>query len=371
MGNVSAQMIREHPALAAFQQYIQENLHVTVRPEDILLSNSRPGDGVLELSYVQPDNGSTNPPNTYVGLVNASSTTGALRIRHGLLTGFRHGQAEYRWESWVPHNVVGACRTVQVLGGEEERQVQCAPEGSVPTPTDSSWLTPQEAWLGQWAVGNYTFVETVNFLRRWRGAKAWHAQSPTMSVLRNGRAWMTPVGSNELTLAQRLTGYGSVAGVGAITMLSGNQFSDLVGLHPDFHANERFAINAYGAYGAMSGVTSWLNRGRPAAARLSSPSLVSGLVSSALVDATLGRMYQEGSSERQALRMGAFFLPQLYRMAFGGRTLALAETRAATGISRWGGRAVAAGFYADMAYMAYDHIAHSNRETARSNLIYR
>src|ERR687891_92137 len=69
--------------------------------------------------------------------------------------------------------------------------------------------------------------------------------------------------------------------------------------------------------------------------------------------------------------MGAFFLPQFSRMAFGSRTLALAETRAATGISRWGGRAFAAGFYADMTYMAYDHIAHTNRETARSNLIYR
>ena len=50
MGNLNAQMIRENPALAAFQQYIQDNLHVTVQPEEILLSNQRPGDGVLELS---------------------------------------------------------------------------------------------------------------------------------------------------------------------------------------------------------------------------------------------------------------------------------------------------------------------------------
>ncbi|HEX5035013.1 MAG TPA: hypothetical protein VFW62_11065, partial [bacterium] len=369
MGNLTASMIREHPALAAFQQHIQDTLHVTVRPGDILLSNERPGDGVLELSYSQPNGNSA-----FVGILNASQSTGALRIRHGEFTGLRNGQDTYRWNNWESHNVANACNTVRALGGEEERQVQCNTEGGgsqAPVSTDTGFWTPQRTWLGYWTVGNYTFLETVNFVRRWRGATAWHAQSPTMSVLRNGRTWMTPVGSNELSLMERLRGYGAVSGVGAITMLSGEALSDHVGLHPDFHANERFAINAYGAYGAMSGVTSWLNRGRPASARLAAPSLAAGLVSSALVDATLGQMWQEGSAKRQALRNGAFLLPQLYRMAFGGRTLALAETRAAGGVSRWGGRAFAAGFYADMAYMAFDHIAHSNRDTARSNLIHR
>ncbi|HKY62046.1 MAG TPA: hypothetical protein VJR29_01375 [bacterium] len=367
MGNLTASMIREHPALAAFQQHIQDTLHVTVRPGDILLSNERPGDGVLELSYMQPNGNSA-----FVGILNASQSTGALRIRRGEFTGLRNGQDTYRWNNWENHNVASACNTVRTLGGEEERQVQCNTEGGgshAPVSTDTGFWTPQRTWLGNWALGNYTFIETVNFLRRWRGATAWHAQSPTMSVLRNGRAWMTPVGENRLTPWQRFGGYGTIGATGALTMFGSQHLADAAGLHPDFHANEHFAIGSFSSYGAMAGMTYLLNRRSGASFR--APSLAAGLISSALVDATLGQMWAEGSGERQALRSGAFFLPQLYRMAFGTRSLALTETRAMSGLGRWANRAFIAGALADGAYMVYDHAGHSNRETARSNLIHR
>lgn len=358
MGNLTAEMISQHPALAAFQQYIQDNTHRTPQAREIEFSNTRPNDGIIELFY------QSRGGDVFVAQIDASQQQ-ALRLRHGRMNG-----NAVNWSGPIEGRpTADACRTVQALGGNEERDFHCptTPAGDVPP----DLFRQRVSWLGQWSAGNLTAVELVNGVRRWRGATSWSAQSPTMSAIRNSRAWMTPVGNNELGLSQRLFGYGSVLGVGAVTMASSNYFSDMIGLHSDYHANERYALGAYSSYGAMSGMTWLLNRNRPAASRLTAPSLVSGLVSSALVDATLGQMWQEGSAERQAVRMGAFFLPQVYRMAFGNRSLALAETRAAGGVSRWGGRAVAAAFFADAAYMIYDHASHSNRETARSNMIYR
>lgn len=353
MTQLTAELIRQHPALAAFNEYIQEHLHRAPNPEEIVVSNTNPNDGILQLSYLSPNN------DVFVAQLDASRPTGALEVRHGRIRG--------RGTEWVEprpvaRNVAGACEAVHALGGEEESGYTCPAivnpdSGAVP-----SLFRQRATWLGQWGLANWAGAELIGL--------AWKRRSLTLGTLRSLPGWLTATGSNELSLGARARLWSPVLAAGAVTVLSAEHGANMMGLHSNYHSNERFALDVYSAYGAMSGVSRLINRRNPGAA-LRPSSLGAGLLTSALVDATLGQMYAEGSAERRALRVGGFFLPEVYRMAFGNRALAVAETKAATGFARWGGRAMAAGFYADGAHMIWNHLTRSNAETGRDNLIYR
>ncbi len=352
MTQLTAELIRQHPALAAFSEYIQEHLHRAPNPEEIVVSNTRPNDGILQLSYLSPNN------DVFVAQIDASRPTGALEVRHGRIRG--------RGTEWVEprpvaRNVAGACEAVHALGGEEESGYTC-PAGSNPGSAPQSLFAQRATWLGQWGLANWAGAELIGLAVKRR--------SLTLGTLRSLPGWLRPVGSNELSLGARARLWSPVLAAGAVTVLSAEHGANMMGLHSNYHNNERFALDVYSAYGAMSGVSRLINRRNPGAA-LRPASLGAGLLTSALVDATLGQMYAEGSAERRALRVGGFFLPEVYRMAFGNRALAVAETKAATGFARWGGRAMAAGFYADGAHMIWNHLTRSNAETGRDNLVYR
>jgi len=349
---LTAELIRQHPALAAFNEYIQEHLHRAPNPEEIVVSNEHPNDGIIRLSYLSASN------DVFVAQIDASRPTGALEVRRGRIRG--------RGTEWVEprpvsRNVAGACDAVHALGGEEESGYTC-PAGSNPGAPASSLFSQRATWLGQWGLANWVGAELIGL--------AWKRRSLTLGTLRSLPGWLRPVGSNELSLGARARLWSPVLAAGAVTVLSAEHTADMMGLHSNYHSNERFALDVYGAYGMMHGVSRLINRRNPGAA-LRPASLGAGLLTSALVDATLGQMYAEGSAERRALRVGGFFLPEVYRMAFGNRALAVAETRAATGFARWGGRAMAVGFYADGAHMIWNHLTRSNAETGRDNLIYR
>ncbi len=91
-----------------------------------------------------------------------------------------------------------------------------------------------------------------------------------------------------------------------------------------------------------------------------------GLMSSALVDRTIGRVFEEGSTARHVVRMGSFFLPDIYRIAVGNRGPALFGGRS----MRFATRAFAAGFIADMAFAGANRLYYGGEGSARMNMIY-
>ncbi len=91
-----------------------------------------------------------------------------------------------------------------------------------------------------------------------------------------------------------------------------------------------------------------------------------GLMASAIVDRTIGSQFAEGSTARNAIRFGSFFLPDVYRIAVGNRGPAIFETRG----MRWAGRAFAAGFIADMAFSGVNRWQHGSSGAATMNMVY-
>lgn len=91
-----------------------------------------------------------------------------------------------------------------------------------------------------------------------------------------------------------------------------------------------------------------------------------GLMASALVDRTIGSQFAEGSTARNAIRFGSFFLPDVYRIAVGNRGPAIFETRG----MRWASRAFAAGFIADMAFTGVNRWQHGSSGSATMGMIY-
>ncbi|MFO1463114.1 MAG: hypothetical protein U1F66_05010 [bacterium] len=366
MVRLTAEMIRQHPALTAFNDYIQEHLHRAPNPQDIIVTNDVPNDGTLTFSYIDP-----RSHQAFAAQLNANRATGALEVNYGTLrmASVRQPNGAMRSEPRVdyaspratPINVTGACDTVHALGGEEESSYTCPSLSSPGAATPPSLFRQRATWLGQWALGDWIGLELIGLL--------WKRRSLTLGTLRSIPGWLRPTGSNELAFGERAALRTPMLAGGLLAVLGAEQGSGLLGLHSNYHSNERFALDAASAWGAMSGISWLINRRRGTS--LQPASFGASLLSSALVDATLGQMYAEGSAERRAMRIGGFFLPEVYRIAFGNRALAVAETRASGAFTRWGGRVMQAGFYADAAYMIYNTLSSSTVESGRNNLIYR
>jgi hypothetical protein len=101
-----------------------------------------------------------------------------------------------------------------------------------------------------------------------------------------------------------------------------------------------------------------------------SGSLGTRLFSSALVDATLGKFFTEDPTARLGIRLGSCFLPDLYRVGMGNRTFALFERPGMKSFTRWGGRAMVAGFVADLAYMGYRYFHDGATARGQQNLLF-
>ncbi|MCE9626082.1 MAG: hypothetical protein K8R69_11645, partial [Deltaproteobacteria bacterium] len=91
-----------------------------------------------------------------------------------------------------------------------------------------------------------------------------------------------------------------------------------------------------------------------------------GLMASAIVDRTIGRALPEGSAARNALHLGSFFLPDVYRIALGNRGPAFFEGPT----MRFATRAFAAGFIADMTFMGAQRVMYGSEGVTTRNLIY-
>src|SRR5215831_13549119 len=103
----TSELIAQHPALAAFRDYIQQRTHHEPRLEEIVVSNERPGDGKLEMSYLDSRSG-----NVYVAQLDASQTLEALTMRSGHMQG-----RDVVWNDTQRQNVAHACETLHALGG--------------------------------------------------------------------------------------------------------------------------------------------------------------------------------------------------------------------------------------------------------------
>ncbi|HKX12721.1 MAG TPA: hypothetical protein VJP40_06180, partial [bacterium] len=91
-----------------------------------------------------------------------------------------------------------------------------------------------------------------------------------------------------------------------------------------------------------------------------------GLMSSAIADRTVGRIFEEGSTARHVVRMGSFFIPDIYRIAVGSRGPALFSGRG----MRFASRAFAAGFIADMTFAGANRLYYGGEGSARMNMVY-
>lgn len=92
-----------------------------------------------------------------------------------------------------------------------------------------------------------------------------------------------------------------------------------------------------------------------------------GLMSSAIVDRALGEwLFPNGGPGRSALHFGAFFLPDVYRIAVGNRGAAVFESSG----MRLATRAFAAGFIADMAFQGINRLENGAEGSATNNLVY-
>ncbi|MCC6272669.1 MAG: hypothetical protein IT572_04320 [Deltaproteobacteria bacterium] len=386
---LSAELIRSYPALSAFRDYVREHLHREPSPEDIVVVNEVPEDGKVHLWYETTDG------NIFQAEIDARATHDQLILGWSRHRG--HGSRATPVREPEFRNVADVCRTVSTLGGEAEHSLVC-PETPSSTPLTAPSAEALAVSRRQFMIGNYLGAEALLWIARrlWR-PNPWFISSPTGSLLHNFRPWvMTPAGTNELTFTQRLSARGPGLAAGAVAMVGSQYLADALGWHPNYHHEERFALGAgltqlvsHGVPRLMiprppTPVLDLMGAARPLPnleytralaarnARLASR-LPSGfgnrLLTAALVDATLGRLWEEGSTERNALRMGSFFLPDVYRMAFGSRALGIAETRGARFLGRWGGRIMMAGFVADVGYMGIHHL--TSDSTARDNAVYR
>ncbi|HKY62902.1 MAG TPA: hypothetical protein VJR29_05720 [bacterium] len=122
-----------------------------------------------------------------------------------------------------------------------------------------------------------------------------------------------------------------------------------------------FALEGSGARMAFNGV-----RGLAAMPFRAAWGMGPGLMSSAIVDRTIGQAFEEGSTARHVVRMGSFFLPDVYRIALGNRGPAIFSSRG----MRVASRAFAAGFIADMMFAGANRLYHGGEGSARMSMIY-
>jgi hypothetical protein len=376
--NLSALPIWQHPAVEEFLADIQRDLHTLPRLEEVLVTNDMANDGFLDLSYIHQ--------NKRIFAARLNGKANSILLRRGTLD----DQGMPQWDGPANGQLLpGVCSTLHVLGGKQEAAVSC-------TDRKESDLTVDRAkFLGAVGVANWTSLELGGWLFKRKSFSSWAGKK-----LLSG---FTPVGKTEASLMEGLNLRSPSLWLGTTAMVGSQFLASAMGLDPRFHTNERFALGAMATYSTMwtsdvvkydrffhayhhpdspefkiqkqlninpqaedfAEAEAWAQRNRSL-----SPSFGARLLSSALVDATLGKNFAEGSTERQALRMGSFFIPDFYRIAMGGRRLAFTQTPRMLAFGRWAKRAAVAGFLANAGYMGYEHITKGNAETARENALY-
>lgn len=394
--------LQGHPALEDFLLRIYADRHALPPLSEILVTNSRPNDGIIDLSYIDEANSRMYVARLNAGFVAPHATTAGPENVVSFNIGTLDARGRPTWQHHTaPTEVVPlACSTVHALGGNREDGFSChdLPLSTILDGQRNTAITAGLGWWGSLEVGS-------RLLRRGSFTRA------LVSGLR-------PIGTSELTASQRWwqTSPGVTLGFGA--MILSNPISDALGLTRRGHPHERWAL-AVGMGHGTNLLTNYLSSrlalgvdrsvgpllsdrlayetlpvpvGRPRSlstssievinpalpaeaqtfsrTRLRPMSLASGLLSSALVDATLGRYFEEGSPERFALRTTGFFLPQIFRSFIGERALAFSERRGVAGVTRWGGRAVVALFAADALYMGVNYLSSGSVESGRRNTLY-
>jgi len=122
--------------------------------------------------------------------------------------------------------------------------------------------------------------------------------------------------------------------------------------------------------GAEGGLISIAGRGIKGAATMpfrAAWGMGAGLMSSALIDKTIGQtLFADNPQAREYLRFGSFFVPDLYRIGVGTRGPAIFESAG----MRWATRAFAAGFIADMLFQGGMRLNYGSDRLGTLNGIY-
>lgn len=365
---LSSELLRDHPALAAFSRYIETHEHAAPVPAEIEVNYERPHDGIIMMNYV-------NRAGTNIYVARLDANTQLLELVDGHATGrIQRGIPEVSYGLPSRESFTGLCTTVKLLGGDREANAPCRDSAPTVSPTGIPIVPTAEKF--RWTVG----METAN----WLFFEAWgvFARRNTLRGLTRG---LNAQQAAEVSLPNLSGVRSGLLATAAGYDLSYFYLGDALGMSPNDHGLERRALGFGGGYGAYRGLDYLLRRaGRTPS--LSPVSFTASLLSAELVEATLGRVVGESIHDPEGGRfLGhtlGFLLPQFWRIPRGQRMILAAEAattaEAATAsrfsgftsrAGRWGGRVVLASFLADASYMGINYLSGGSAATGRENRI--
>jgi hypothetical protein len=372
---LSPELLREHPALVAFSDFIQAEEWVPPGLSDIQVDAGKPQDGIILLNYVDPKAANGN---IYFAELNAN--TRLLTLRAGKMTGKMAGNLpQLQMKPPVPpKRFDDLCRTVKALGGDREAQINCdeSPQTKPPEPEKPSKIAWTTAMLG----GNWPFFELGGFWGRRMMARELtrlHQSLGTKVTVPTGH--LNPLRAGLLASA-------------IVYEAAYFPLGDLLGMSENHHALERRSLAlglGYAAYRGMEALFQGYSRASGINPLKFGSVLLSTALSEALLGRTIGNDLHDQSGGRFVGHTLGFFLPQFYRIARGHRMIPLdlpgvlrnqplssaqAErfswTRTRQGIGRWAGRALVAGFVVDTAYLGIQYLAKGSEASAGENQLY-
>ncbi len=336
---LSPQLVQDHPPLRSFTQFIEQKSGKTPDPAAIRVQNDQPNDGNLDLNFFQDGQ-------LFLGRLNGHE--GILQLHHGKIV-----KGKPQWEERVPfrQNVAGACGTVHALGGTLEEGTECRDTPAVKG-------LDNDGFRFALALGVYPELHS------WWGYRT----SFYKKLLREFPAGFKFTEGAAPLLGQRIRHF-SATGLGALAMFAADRGADALGLHPRYERHERWGLSVgagYGTYRLAHGLLHRFGR-RPG---IKPVGLGTSLLSSALVDGTVGQFFEEASWERHLLRSSAFFLPQVIKTYAGQRTLNLAQATGFRGMPKVLGGVFLGGLLLDATYMVQLHGTRGHAEAMRRNRIY-
>ncbi|HKY63119.1 MAG TPA: hypothetical protein VJR29_06850, partial [bacterium] len=351
-------------SLQKFQEYIEEKsaAHVEVDAGDILKIPRSP-QSQIELNYLSPEG------EAFVGVLDAKHSL--LRLRHGRL----NDAGWMRWDSaeenrYIPQACEDFQKLAELSGSVGNRDCQKA-EFLLPESTEPSGLHYLALTAAPVAVLEGAGL-AVNSLAKYNLKFEGKFQNWFFNSSSEGWGKLEgPRGFGKLeemprTAAGRFAFRSPALLMGASAILGSKFLADELGWHPEHHRLERHALGVYMAQRGMSlqtgalGVIAVLPTvGTETPLQINnrlSASFGSRLLSSRLVDATIGKIFDQGSTARFATQMAGFFVPDLLILGLGQARLGFLNNSKVRVASGWINRLMLTAFVADIGFMFYNHL---------------